>query len=389
MSDQSQNSDLLLADFSIEGFFGLKNLSISRLGRATLLVGRNGVGKTTVLDALRLFASRAVPIEIERLLKRREELLLVELGEGHEMTIPDLMALFFGRSRIGNPEFAIGPKDDLLRIRRCEWEDLSSKERKTLEKTAYNANQEAQFLRVKFQRCTVILARIIPTEILDDTQLSIFSFRSRRPDRLQRIGSADWEQMVHFDSLGPGLPDNSDMARHWDRLALTDKEEILTSALNLILEREVERVAVIGDSKERGFASSHSRRLVVKFPGHPSPVPLKSLGDGVTRMCGVALALANCRGGLLLIDEVENGIHESIQQSFWRMLLTTARKNKSQVFATTHSWDCVSGFARASEELDGIEGALVRLEQDGDDIRTVEYSRKDLTSVAEQGIEVR
>ena len=84
-------------------------------------------------------------------------------------------------------------------------------------------------------------------------------------------------------------------------------------------------------------------------------MPLRSLGDGAVRLFGVALALANSQGGFLLIDEAENGIHHTIQRDFWRMVLLTAQANNVQVFATTHSWDCVVGFAQAAVE-DGRRG---------------------------------
>ncbi|MDE2841210.1 MAG: AAA family ATPase [Chloroflexota bacterium] len=106
-------------------------------------------------------------------------------------------------------------------------------------------------------------------------------------------------------------------------------------------------------------------------------------------MFGVALALANSQGGFLLIDEAENGIHHTIQRDFWRMALLTAQANNVQVFATTHSWDCVAGFAQAAVAAEGVEGALVRLDSDGEGIRAVEYSEEDLQVAAEQGIEVR
>ena len=106
-------------------------------------------------------------------------------------------------------------------------------------------------------------------------------------------------------------------------------------------------------------------------------------------MCGVALALANSHSGFLLIDEVENGIHQSVQQDFWRMVLLTAQENNAQVFATTHSWDCVAGFAKASAELEQITGVLVRLEQEEGRVKAVQYSQEDLKTAAEQGIEVR
>ena len=71
------------------------------------------------------------------------------------------------------------------------------------------------------------------------------------------------------------------------------------------------------------------------------------------------------------------------------MILETARRNNLQVLATTHGWDAVVGFAQAVSEVQGISGALVRLERDGDDTYAIEYSEDDLSVVAKQGIEVR
>ena len=104
-------------------------------------------------------------------------------------------------------------------------------------------------------------------------------------------------------------------------------------------------------------------------------------------MFGIALALANSQDGFLVIDEAENGIHHSVQRDFWKMVIRTAHENNVQVLATTHGWDCVAGFAQAATKLG--EGALVRLETNGDGIRAVEYSEEDLRVAAEQGIEVR
>ena len=105
-------------------------------------------------------------------------------------------------------------------------------------------------------------------------------------------------------------------------------------------------------------------------------------------MFGVALALANSRGGILLIDEVENGIHHSVQRDFWTMVLKTAHENNVQVFATTHSGDCVAGFAQAAADVDEAEGALVWLHRKNGEVRAIEYSEHDLKTATEQGIEV-
>ena len=184
--------------------------------------------------------------------------------------------------------------------------------------------------------------------------------------------------------MGPGLPNDFELEGFWNRVALTDDESRAVQSLHAIGGGNVERIAFVGDSKRRP-----SRHAIAKLKGQDNPVPLKSLGDGAVRLFGVSLALASSRGGFLLIDEAENGIHHSAQQAFWRMVLQTAFVNDVQVLATTHGWDCVVGFAEAAAELDDADGVLVRLERHGNEIRAVEYSENDLTAAAKYGIEVR
>ena len=190
------------------------------------------------------------------------------------------------------------------------------------------------------------------------------------------------------ESLGPGLPDSAEVARLWDRVTLTDDEDRVIQAVNLAVDEEVVRVAVVADGSGHG-QGPNGRRLVARLKAHTHPVPLKSLGDGVVRLLGVAAALANSKDGFLLIDEAENGIHHALQRDFWRMVLQTAEDNNVQVLATTHGWDCVRGFAQAAAELDAAEGVLVRLERREDSTRAVEYSEEELNIVARDGIEVR
>ena len=71
------------------------------------------------------------------------------------------------------------------------------------------------------------------------------------------------------------------------------------------------------------------------------------------------------------------------------MVLHTACENNIQVVATTHSWDCIAGFARAAAEDENAEGVLIRLDKNGVNLRAVEYSEEDMETAANQGIEVR
>ena len=158
-------------------------------------------------------------------------------------------------------------------------------------------------------------------------------------------------------------------------------------ALNLVLDADVDGIAVVGDPPRRDTV--RGRRVVVKIAGQAMPVPLQSLGDGAVRLFGVALALANSRDGFLVIDETENGIHHSIQRDFWKMVMQTAERNNVQVIATTHSWDCVVGFAHAANELEEVEGLLVRLERPPAGLRPITYDASRLKNIAKHGIEVR
>jgi len=48
---------------------------------------------------------------------------------------------------------------------------------------------------------------------------------------------------------------------------------------------------------------------------------------------------------VLLIDEIENGLHWSVMPRIWRFLVETARTLDVQVFASTHSKDWLEGLA--------------------------------------------
>ena len=106
-------------------------------------------------------------------------------------------------------------------------------------------------------------------------------------------------------------------------------------------------------------------------------------------MFGIALALVNARDGILLVDKIESGLHYSVQADMWRLVFETARRLNIQVFATTHSWDCIQGFQQAAQEDEQSAGFLVRLgRRQGNVVATV-YSEEELAIVTREQIEVR
>ena len=314
-------------------------------------------------------------------LRGHEEFTTVVDEDGGEVLSPDIAALFFGRNVLQRRSISIGPEDDECRlaIEVSQFDEIRADANMTVN-TPLTVFRPAM-LKIRLQDkewsfSSAILSQLLSTDA-----------RLRRVQL--RLGDQDakWPADIECGSLGPGLPIDTDVVRYWDRIALTDRESQPLRGLQLILGRSVDRIAVVGDDGPRSGRTG--RRVILRLPGEPHPVPLKSLGDGAVRLFGVALALANCRDGFLLIDEAENGIHHSVQRDFWNMVLQSAHRDNVQVLATTHSWDCVKGFAHAAVENEDVEGVLVRLDRVDGIIRAIEYSESELKVAADQGIEVR
>ena len=393
MDDKDSGNGLLLPDLHIENFRGIKKLSIPRLGRVTLLAGRNGVGKSTVLDAIRVYSARGRYAVLGIMLETREELLAFVNKNYEDAVEPDWTALFYGRDISEDICVSIGPRNDADRL--------------TIAVTSLN--NEQTFLVERMTPYSILSGRIraftvkykglgytIPLEIPNDGwgypeigNSSRNSILSASVDIGESSRDRDLPSPIKCFAVGPGLLDYIALSTYWKNVALTDDERHVVRSLRMIYGADVERVSVVGTD-----APSHrrdGRRAIVKLKSHDRPVPLRSLGDGAMRLFGVALALANSRNGFLLIDEAENGIHHSVQRDFWRMVLQTAHENNVQIFATTHSWDCVRGFAWAAAEDEKADGVLVRLERQKKDsgLRAVRYTKDDLKIAADQVIEVR
>ena len=374
-------SGLHLPDLSISNFRGIDHLSIRRLGRVTLLGGRNGVGKTTVLEAVRTYAARGSLSTLHELLDKREEF-VTALDEDHTGVSPDYAALFHGRTATPERPVTIGPNSvaDDLRIEVSTPGDWSPEQRALFADLSTEADVRA--LRVVYRDKVRLLPWLAG---VSDSRASWSRRRYARSMQPNLFDEGKW-QVINCESLGPGLPSNNMLARFWDSVTLTEEEDLALRALRLTGD-EIERIAVVAD--DDAGSRVVGRRVVAKLREHARPVPLKSLGDGVTRLFAAALALANSKDGFLVVDEAENGIHYSIQRDFWHMILRAAHQYNVQVLATTHSSDCVTGFARAAIESDEALGVYLRLQRAGDQVQAVEYTEEELATVADQGIEVR
>jgi len=366
---------LRLPSLEVENFRAFRRLLIPSLGRVNLIVGKNGVGKSTVLEAVRAYASRGDPFVLYDILSNRHENRPETVEETTRSRYVPLWNLFHGRIP-GEAPMVIGPSGSpdsglVIRLKRA-------------------ADEEGQ-VPLPFAD------RMADGQHGPPVMITEFAGKSRDPFPLleEYITTPSWRR--RFRARPDSVPEETrctlvaangalerEVGAWWDTVALTEMEEDVLAALRII-ERDVDRLTLVGGDTSR-------RVMLVRLKGSERPVPLKSLGDGMNRILEIALALANARDGFLLVDEVENGVHYAAQCRLWRVIFGLARRLDIQVFATTHSWDCLEAFKKAAIEEHTEEGCLVRLERQPGrpgEIRATTFTEADLVIVTRDKIEVR
>lgn len=125
--------------------------------------------------------------------------------------------------------------------------------------------------------------------------------------------------------------------------------------------------------------------------GFPRKIPISLMGDGVGRILSITLSLFSCPGGIVLIDEIENGIHHSKLDKFWEIIAQASKEAKCQIIATTHNYECLLAAASSTQKVERSCFAYVRLDRkkDSDQINVVHYSGEELSEALSSEFEVR
>ena len=125
--------------------------------------------------------------------------------------------------------------------------------------------------------------------------------------------------------------------------------------------------------------------------GFTTLLPLNAAGDGLNNLLAIILAIYETSGGVVLIDEIENGLHYSTQEILWKAVFEAAIAFDVQVFAATHSYENVKAFSAAYEKLadKGDKIRLFRIENEKDKARPVDYNKEMIDMAIEKDWEVR
>lgn len=135
-------------------------------------------------------------------------------------------------------------------------------------------------------------------------------------------------------------------------------------------------------------------KLLMADVGYNRRIPVKSLGDGFCKILSIILSIYECENGVLIIDEIENGLHHSVIEKCWNVFLKMAKENNVKLFISTHSLELLRGLASTLEDEAYTEykqevSAYKLIRMDDDELAALRYDSKKLTYCLEQEIEIR
>lgn len=386
----------MLGSLYIKNFRSLQDFHVHKLGRVNLIVGRNNSGKSSVLEALRIYAGNGNRVLLERLAADHGEKIpnrYRDRAEPITESMPNEPFAFFESFFTGR-KF---PDDDSGDI--FIGESLADK----------NALAIKQSYVVESEETVTIDGETVTRTVrkrVSKTELGSFPDESVSP--ALSVTKSGKVFLIQYDALmgrfrgGIEIPVNhpcstvptqfvnvEELAQEWDKVVLTEHEAVLRATLKIIAP-DLEDIAFVAQKTNR----ESGRVGMVKLSSINRPVPLNSMGDGVLRVLQLILKVFPAQGGMLLIDEFENGLHYSVQEKVWELLFDLAIGLNIQIFATTHSWDCIESFAGVATSRAAVDGVLfrvgtsVRNSDRGRVIATV-FDEGQLQSITQSDVEVR
>ncbi|MEG4113230.1 MULTISPECIES: ATP-binding protein [unclassified Microcoleus] len=372
----------MLRDLTIQNYRCFRDFHIDDLARVNLIVGQNNSGKTTFLEAIYLLVQ--------------------------QQSIQALFDVLNGRGEMSNIKTQLASGQAVNRSK-YQFEHIFYGHQLTPDRSIYIQSQKEEQLSLKIQANPTNQQEVIPvaeeleTRFLAWELIAYYNQNSRvkisvlRDATIANISSLLSVQSteIHDNSLSlvGASKDNynlikttaitfNKMAGLWDAITLTPKEESVVAAMQ-ILEPDVERISFTSNP-------TNNSGILIKMRGQNHPIPLGSMGDGMQRILSIAMVAVSSENGFLLVDEIDTGLYYQTQTDMWRLIFETAQRLNLQVFATTHSWDCIAAFQEALEQSeDSSVGKLFRLSRRGEDIRAVEYTPDELSVAVRQSIEVR
>ena len=316
----------MLTNIRIERFRGIQKTAVTNLADINVFVGKNNSGKTTLAEAVFLLigASNAeLPIKVNAF----RQFPLID---------PNTWFTFFNNCDVKDPIIIAGDFNN-------------PDESRTLKIRPLNRVQfeEKSFIRVdKYESSRGFSDGFYS---FDGLLLSLEHHVSGKTK-----GKCESKILLRGPKLEIKLPKEYQEKRRGRFISSPTNVNSIPDTFNEVqinkLKGRVLKTLQELDPKIQDVALG-SDKVVLADIGANKMIPLQMVGDGVVRFLGILLALYSVGGGILIVDEIDNGLHYSAQKTLWETVLKGAQEFNVQVFATTHSIECIRGLVEAKESL--------------------------------------
>lgn len=358
----------MITEAMIKNFKCFKQLTLPDLGRITIVGGKNNVGKTALLESLFLFFDRTSLNMILRQYRWR--------GLGRVPSTPEGMwAPIFRNYSMSEPMTLSVWIDDKMESVVLNYNPSFM----------LNSLPPGEAPQSSGQKSVRTDAEPVPSFSLDIEYDNGSGTKNTAHLLISPKGAPGLKLDYVVSGLRPAifLPAKMQISSKEtsERFSKLQKTKSVPKALHFLklIEPRLKELANITEGPEP---------VIYGDIGLPEMIPIPLMGEGMSHVLDIILAMAYCENGTLFIDEVDNGIHRSLLSKIWEAISNAAEDYNCQIIATTHSYECLEailkGLASRPDDL-----RYIRLCREGD-VTTAKTSNYDmLGSGIQHNMEIR
>jgi AAA15 family ATPase/GTPase len=172
--------------------------------------------------------------------------------------------------------------------------------------------------------------------------------------------------MENIKFITTGSADINYLAELYGVLVTKGKDNFLDQSLQIFDENIVSVKLILEKNKPK---------FKIEMKNISNRISLSSLGDGINRFMAIICAIWASQDGYLFIDEVENGIHYTNYSKLWKIIFEVSKEANCQIFATTHSKECIEAFNKQNEDNEAVFIELYKNKKDEIVAKTRDYEQ--------------